>query len=628
LNRLAALTLSVLSFMACTGLKDGDERPGNGHAGDKNYAGAGRGGSQQSGSGGSAQAGRVSAGEGGGLELGGAGADTNEAGTGGATLGGADYGGADYGGAHYGGAHYGGAGGSDDDEDLLLGNCASAVETIGQTYYICACDDGADARCVPGSKTPGTDPEQPLLTYNDAQTLFEQLQPGDTVAFCRGGAWNPDPNRRWVNSNNCTPGEPCTIRDYVPSWDTDGTAGPPRINATTGLGFHLFIGSGIQLMNFELRGSNLGLSVEKGVSDVLLCGLTLDGFDRGAILSDGGGTTNRVKLLDSVVRNSKHEAVTMSSPCKDCVIAGNVFEQNAIGTYAPTIGIGSGEPSGYEIRKNVFRTHSESKTRLCLGPSITLDGSAADGALIASNLIEDVSSDDAKGLDCGRITFNGVDLDRVVGTTVSKNRFNNIGQSAVAFFYCDDCVIENNVYSRTVTVHDGDDNPLKFSPIANNGSTDRLVIRNNTIFAAAGVKTGEAIAVGFHQGTPYPDLVLTNNLVLFLARAETFTFMLVPPIRAFEFVDNNLCFFTPEVTAGWWTPGNSLEDWSQGAEGHDTHSLFQDPQLNEALGEDFLRPLSLQSPVVGAGAENRAPPDDIEGKARDASAPDIGAIEH
>src|SRR5690349_15536442 len=127
--------MSVLSFMACTGLKEPDEAPGGGSAGDENDAGAGRGGSQQSGSGGAAG---------------------DSVGGDGATVGGAGAGGDGYG---NGGAGDGGAGGSDQPPVVP---CASAVEPTGETYYFCACDDGADTRCEPGSDSPtGTNPAAP-----------------------------------------------------------------------------------------------------------------------------------------------------------------------------------------------------------------------------------------------------------------------------------------------------------------------------------------------------------------------------------------------------------------------------------------------------------------------------------
>src|SRR5580692_446961 len=90
----------------------------------------------------------------------------------------------------------------------LSGTIASAAQacadqpmnTSGTIYYVCDCQAGAASNCQAGDDTnDGTDPSTPWQTYDKAQTQFANLQPGDTIAFCKGGVIAGDTKNPWVN---------------------------------------------------------------------------------------------------------------------------------------------------------------------------------------------------------------------------------------------------------------------------------------------------------------------------------------------------------------------------------------------------------------------------------------------
>lgn len=102
----------------------------------------------------------------------------------------------------------------------------------GKVYYYCDCGTGAEAGCVAGNDAKnGTSPSSPRRTIKNAALLFRSLAINDTVALCKGGAFNAEGNLS-IGSNRCAAGAACNdLREYTPSTFV-GTAKPVINNAT------------------------------------------------------------------------------------------------------------------------------------------------------------------------------------------------------------------------------------------------------------------------------------------------------------------------------------------------------------------------------------------------------------
>ncbi len=116
------------------------------------------------------------------------------------------------------------------------GTCADVpLRSTGTIYYYCDCGTGASAGCTPGNDAnAGTSPSAPRRSWSSALGRMNALQAGDTVAFCRTGAWaagqfHPTSTTCRGGSNGWPPPDAntdtCDMRDYVPAW---GNASSPR----------------------------------------------------------------------------------------------------------------------------------------------------------------------------------------------------------------------------------------------------------------------------------------------------------------------------------------------------------------------------------------------------------------
>jgi hypothetical protein len=108
----------------------------------------------------------------------------------------------------------------------LLGSPAHAAAT---EFFICDCATGAAATCVPGDDTAdGTSAAAAWQSFEKARTSFGALAAGDSIRFCRGGAFvGSEGGTRWVNTA-CRAANPCLIGDYDAPWG-DGSQDRPII---------------------------------------------------------------------------------------------------------------------------------------------------------------------------------------------------------------------------------------------------------------------------------------------------------------------------------------------------------------------------------------------------------------
>lgn len=227
-----------------------------------------------------------------------------------------------------------------------------------------------------------------------------------------------------------------------------------------------------------------------------------------------------------------------------------------------------------------------------------------------------------------------------------------VRDNQVANFYvgiwldqCVDCVIENNdVYADYILygpfgilVGDG-----SAAQPANNASTTRMTIRNNSVYFNSPTAAATGIELS-HRGTGH---IVTSNLIYMGpgSTASTSCFSVDGgdtntihtqglPASAFATFDYNLCYYAG--TQGAWayydgagTPSTkaAFTSWS-GAAAFDTNSLTTSPSLSAPTAPNYSITIPTGSVAKNAGHPTKSSPTTRRGLKRDQGVPDIGSFE-
>ena len=510
---------------------------------------------------------------------------------------------------------------------------ACAAEPMrGTVYYYCDCGTGAESGCVAGSDTnTGTSPSAPRQTIANAAARFSSLAVNDTVALCKGGAFNSAGNLS-IGSSRCGAGIACNdLREYTPTTFT-GTAKPLINNAAGAVQLFTFSGNkgGVRLLNLKLQGDggssgNQGFFFYRGAHDVTMCNLDMDAFSV-AVYNESGTatdtTTSNIKLSGSLITNSKAMAY----------LGGGVNEEIS---YNYWDGNGSSQAVDHTIYFSTVKEitnvrlignyiHGQYGTT-CLGAPIVAH-MAVDGLLVKDNVVDIAASATTGG--CWGIAFNNFTNDTHAiyqrNAVFSGNTIKNGGNLALTVTGCPDCVIENNliinelIEARGISVASG---PVR-SGIADDVNT-RNIIRNNTIWYGPNASNG---GTGIEVGTEGTGHIIANNTVTYSAAStggngfSCFSYPLA--LASYSFINNNHCY-SAAPSAWEATRGFSLSVWK--ALGFDTVSIAGDPMF-KAAGSDFTP--AIGSPLIATGSTtlNTSSATDITGKAR-SNPPTIGAFE-
>jgi hypothetical protein len=101
---------------------------------------------------------------------------------------------------------------------IRLGTGNYSQDGYSKVYYIC--DTGSD------TENDGLTPDTPFKTFSKARTLFNNLQPNEAIAFCRGGVFSIT-DKVAIANYNADKDNPVTVRDYQPA--KGDTAAPKLI---------------------------------------------------------------------------------------------------------------------------------------------------------------------------------------------------------------------------------------------------------------------------------------------------------------------------------------------------------------------------------------------------------------
>lgn len=504
------------------------------------------------------------------------------------------------------------------------------------TYY-CDCGTGAEGDCVAGADTNAGTASSPKQTIASAITTLNAASNNDTVALCKGGAFNATAGFS-ITRSNCTAGTTCVdLREYTPTMFT-GTAKPIINNATGGDRTLFSINGnrgGVRFLNLKLAGDNgalgnrnNGLFFYNGAHDVTMGNLDVDNFDL-AVYNAGGNTgvqtTTNIKLTGNRFTNNRTFGFLGAGVSAD--ISYNYWDGSGSSTvFDHAIYLAGAVPvSNMQVVGNYV--HGQYGPT-CLGAPIVAH-LAVDGLLVSNNVVEIAAVASTGG--CWGMAFNNLTgAPEAVyhrNATFSGNTVINGGNAGLTITSCPDCIIENNLiilnwpYAYAL-------NGIKIPSQAARAVDDvntRNKIRNNTVwFGPNAVNGGNGIIVGT-EGTGH---IIANNTVYYSASSgglngvNCFDYPLA--LADYAFINNNHCY---SAAAYEWVNGrDTLASWQSYATayGFDSASIAGVDPMFTTAGTDFTP--ATGSPLINAGNALHGSTLDITGKTRPAL-PAIGAFE-
>lgn len=512
----------------------------------------------------------------------------------------------------------------------------AVVPAQGADFYFCDCAEGAAQACIPGTDAnAGTSSLEPQQSFTSARNLFSNLNPGDRILFCRGGAFQAT-DGRWVNMN-CTAEQPCVVSDYTPSWGTDMPE-PILHHQGTGHTFRLEDGGnadrdgGYTFSNLDLRCASTGqcgwaFFLYNDVDDLLIENVSMDGYAIGIHAAGSNqpspgsnGENDRITIRSCRIINCSSQGFLGGGD--DLIIENSYFENNGGGTiFDHNIYLSHGD--GVRIRGNELYRSSLNSEGQCNGASLVAHGVLND-IIIENNLIREQPGQ-------ARPTCWGIAMDTGYSSAESftdiiirGNRIHDVGNLGIGLNACENCLIENNVIIQT--------QPLGFTGImapdrsrnADDLMLNNVDIRNNSIFITSS-------GTGIRLGTEGSGHQLVSNAIHYSGSSSFSCIDTGLNPAAYEAIDYNLCFMPDASSTSEWEKGSGttpspLEAW-RNSSGFGSHSLSMQPGFHFPMGPEYdLTITSQEAGVVDRGHPTLSASRDFLGRQRQ-GIPDAGAYE-
>jgi hypothetical protein len=493
-----------------------------------------------------------------------------------------------------------------------------AGAAVAGALYLCECGPGADPGCQPGDDARAGSSAATAKRSLDAARVALNDGPGGTeVYLCRGGAWSTPDGLNLRMSSRCSAGQPCVLADYG-----DRGRAAPRIvvEATSNTGVALdpsmdgVLRGGYVIRNLHVVRAaggpteGFGLFVFRGVQDVLLSCLEVEGFGIGIQVSGNGQDLRRVRLQDSELHHNSRQG--WLGGCSDCVVTRNRFHHNGRtglqhNIYLTATGMQPAAATGMVVTENHVTANAlDPVSGKCVGSAVIAHGGTFEDLLIEGNVVEEPIG--VADLGCWGITVDNASggADAHHRAVIRANVLRDMGNLSIGISACQDCVIEDNVIVQRniggygIRVPDRANLPPDLP-------MQRVTVRNNTVWFS-GYGGGTGISVG-GEGQGH---VVASNLVVYERPTPTLTcFEYTLGAGAFALVEANLAFNCGVL--------------ERGTLGLDARLLEADPGFVAAPDDLHLSP---GSPARDSGSVGASSPRDHEGRPRDAT-PDRGAYE-
>ena len=432
------------------------------------------------------------------------------------------------------------------------------LRTTGTTHFVCDCQEGAAVGCVAGSDAnPGTTKAAPWQTWSKAMATFKTMKGGDTIAFCRGGAWNSVAGTcanfagngasqdKTILNAHCSAARTCDWRDYDPSPVFEASA-KPLVRPADGVelfafgrsrfnrnGYTATPVSGFRVFNLDLAARGNGQSraffVYGKTEDLEICGMTIrDGFEN-AYAAQTTSTIKRVRFHHNRVTNNPFGIgpIRATSCAEDCTFDANFMDLNGGATNRDhSIYVGSTpDPAGQfpdqlcgtlgcyvrsqrtRISNNEIHRSAHGPGSACNGVAIVVHEPHVD-LVIENNLIHEIPGTATPSCFGIQLSSGGNAPGSQERALVRRNQIYNVGDKGIAISECADCVVEDNLVVGGIT-----DTAIVYpeeSYTRGPGSTPsaRGTVRNNTAFAPPGNSTMRG---GIKLNFPSPTSVVEGS---------------------------------------------------------------------------------------------------------------------
>tara|TARA_R110001599_G_scaffold85607_1_gene229636 strand:+ start:10570 stop:12366 length:1797 start_codon:yes stop_codon:yes gene_type:complete len=375
---------------------------------------------------------------------------------------------------------------------FLLGTLSATAQA--QNFYVC--DNGNDSN-------DGRTEAKPFKSYEKAMGIFNKMDAGDSVLFCRGGVFQQSKGVHLYN-RKCTASEACTIGDY----GSKGLAKPLIVsNGNTAIRFQEGASAdadgGYVIKNLTLMGDSKskanGIDMYNDVDDVTIENLHIEGYRIG-IRSAGAGDLNpgtngindRLLIKNNTIISNFYQGFYGS--CQDCLVENNVFENNGYSQRILThnIYLGAHKPAnGMKIKNNLLYKSTRYEG-VCSGVSLVVHGKF-NGLVIEGNTIKE-----ELGKTSGHCWGIGIDPgyshedEYFTNTIIRNNKLINVGNVGIGCASCDGAIIEGNeIIDEGSELRAGIKIPSK---IENSTKSKNITIKNNKVILNH--LTGNGISIG------------------------------------------------------------------------------------------------------------------------------------
>jgi len=373
---------------------------------------------------------------------------------------------------------------------LLLTLLLCSSHLYAQNYYVCDTGDDNNA---------GTSIAAPLKTASRALGVFNSMNGGDSVLFCKGGKF-PSPNRNTLFNPKCSANSVCTLGAY-------GQGNKPEIFSTGQTAALYFTDGGdpspskgylIKELALVSDSTTLfGIQFFNDVDDVTIENVHIEGFGIGVYSAGANavtsstvnGTNDRLVLRDSTIINNYGQGWLGGGV--GVLIENNIFENNgfekAVFNHNIYLSGHENNPSsdiivrGNTLYKSAFINGS------CQGVSLVGHGLISN-LLIEDNLIKE--DEGTAGFGCWGIAIDpGYSMQEAfTGLTIRNNRVENVGGLAIGCASCVDVVVEGNtILDPSGSIRSGVAIPDRAEDSL---LSDNVVIKNNTMLLGRVDATG------------------------------------------------------------------------------------------------------------------------------------------
>ena len=508
---------------------------------------------------------------------------------------------------------------------LLFGQAHAA------DLYYCKCDTGAASSCVAGSDSDdGLTPATAKESGANARSAFSSLTPGDTIYFCKGGAWGGgDGSGSWSNSSS-TNANRVSVSTYSPSWGGtkrpyfNKTSNASFFSLTSGQGYN-FSGLHLYCSGCGISGGARGISIDNGADYITASDMEIEYFRHGFTVLNSGNPdfSNGIIIQNSEIHHNWVQGIYAAIHTGSLTIHNNIVHHNGeANMYDHNIYIG--KSSNVTITNNELYASSTGNqasnpnATTCNGVSMVIHG-LGDNYLIEGNYLHE---SDATG-GCYGITFDGGYgyAEGWTNVTIRNNKLKDLGQIYIGVSNCDTCVVENNILIDSGTGITSNYIQMPSKPEAGElWHNTNVQVRNNTFYSAS---TNNSTGINIYYNSQ-SGIVSTNNAIHYTGTNNGFNcFSYDTGQISFTEIDNNICYHPNAPSAEWENGSGTLAAW-RGATVWDQNSSESDPGFIDPANGDFR--LSGSSSAINMGNTTYYAVRDFLGFARGTN-PDIGAFE-